>query len=330
MKLPVIDIQSLYEPEADQRRVASQLHEACRNWGFFYVSGHNVDQALQMQLMQLSWKFFNQTQSQKETLAMAYGGSAWRGYFKIGEELTSGKPDVKEGLYFGKELAPGDPLVLAKTPMHGANLFPPIDGFRETILTYLNEITILGHTLMRGIALSLGLDAHYFAQHYLDDPLILFRIFHYPKLSQQHRDQALWGVGEHTDYGVLTILKQDQVGGLQVKRGDQWIEAPYIENTFICNLGDMLDRITQGYYRSTPHRVLNTSDQGRLSFPFFFDPNFQKSVFPADLNHLEDFQPQIHQRWDQADLSQLQGTYGDYLLNKVGKVFPQLFKGLDL
>jgi isopenicillin N synthase-like dioxygenase len=289
-----------------------------------------IDPVLQTKLVELSWKYFNLPQKRKQKLAMTAGGSAWRGYFKVGEELTSGKPDVKEGLYFGKELAPNHPLVVAKTPMHGANLFPDISEFKETVLDYLQAMTTLGHVIMRGIALSLGLHGDYFAQHYLDDPLILFRIFHYPKLKEEHKKQALWGVGEHTDYGVLTILKQDHVGGLQVKKDNHLIAAPYIDNTFICNIGDMLDRITQGYYRSTPHRVLNTSGEGRLSFPFFFDPNYQKSVFPADLSHLKDFKPQQHQRWDQADLSQLEGTYGDYLLNKVGKVFPQLFEGLDL
>ena len=83
-----------------------------------------------------------------------------------------------------------------------------------------------------------------------------------------------WGVGEHTDYGLLTILRQDDTGGLQVKSRSGWMDAPPIPGSFVCNIGDMLDRLTRGMYRSTPHRVLNMSKRSRLSFPFFFDPEF--------------------------------------------------------
>ncbi len=330
MKLPIIDISALLDHQANHQSVGAALRHACRTWGFFYIQGHGVDQNLQQHLQDLSWQFFNRPLTEKQNLAMLKGGRAWRGYFQVGEELTSGKPDVKEGLYFGKELSTDHPLVMANTPLHGPNLFPDIPGFKTAVLRYLESMTQLGHALMRGIAVSLELPVDYFRQHYLDDPLVLFRIFHYPKLNEQHRQNAQWGVGEHTDYGVLTLLKQDEVGGLQVKSAEQWIEAPPIENTFICNIGDMLDRLTQGYYRSTPHRVLNTSAQGRLSFPFFFDPNFNKKVYPINLNHLPDFKVQKHPRWDQRDLNQLSGTYGSYLLDKVGKVFPQLMGDVDI
>ena len=110
---------------------------------------------------------------------------------------------------------------------------------------------------------------------------ILFRIFHYPPLPAGVEAEALWSVGEHTDYGLLTILMQDEIGGLAVKSKGGWIEAPPIEGAFVCNLGDMLDRMTGGLYRSTPHRVRNRSDRGRLSFPFFFDPGWNASD-PAD------------------------------------------------
>ena len=132
------------------------------------------------------------------------------------------------------------------------------------------------------------------------DPLTLFRIFHYPPESPQDADAMPWGVGEHTDYGVLTILKQDEIGGLQVRSQGQWIDAPYIEGTFICNIGDMLDRMTGGLYRSTPHRVRNTSGRGRMSFPFFFDPNFEASV--KRVENIETVTDDREQRWDQASI----------------------------
>ncbi|MDH3709711.1 MAG: hypothetical protein OER04_07470 [Cyclobacteriaceae bacterium] len=324
MSIPLVDISALKDTGKDPQNTANHIAEACLEYGFFYIKGHGVSKQLQDRLQTLSWSFFKQDQAAKQLISIKKGGRAWRGYFGVGDELTSGKPDVKEGLYFGQELAADHPLVRARTPMHGANLFPDIPGFRETVMEYMQALTTLGHTLMRGIAISLELPADYFQIRYLKDPLVLFRIFHYPETSENQREQKLWGVGEHTDYGVLTILKQDEVGGLQVKSQDQWIKAPYIPDTFICNIGDMLDRLTGGFYRSTPHRVLNSSSQGRLSFPLFFDPNYHSEVEPVDLSHLSHSAPQSYRRWDGADLQVFTGTYGEYLLQKVAKVFPQL------
>jgi isopenicillin N synthase-like dioxygenase len=312
--IPVINIEALLAGSSARHEIAAQLGRACRDYGFFYVTGHGVSLALQQRLASASRQFFAQDTATKMQISMARGGRAWRGYFPLGDELTSGQPDQKEGLYFGAELAADHPL-----PLHGANLFPHGPTvLRAVVLEYLSTMTQLGHGLMRGIALSLGLDETYFAVHYTGDPLVLFRIFNYPAVSST----AGWGVGEHTDYGLLTILLQDDAGGLQVKVKGEWLEAPPIENTFVCNLGDMLDRLTGGLYRSTPHRVSNVSGRDRLSFPFFFDPNFNARIEPLPLSHL--VQDDQAERWDRASVHAFQGTYGEYLLNKVGKVFPQL------
>ena len=287
------------------------------------ILGHGVDEGLQERLLHLSRQFFAQALERKLEIRMALGGRAWRGYFPIGGELTSGRPDLKEGLYFGAELDDNHPLVRAGTPMHGRNLFPSrIPLFRETVLDYMAAMTALGHRLMEGMALSLGLGESYFADRYTKDPLVLFRIFHYPRATRAVEDEPCWGVGEHTDYGVLTILKQDAAGGLQVKSRSRWIAAPPIAGAFLCNIGDMLDRMTGGRYRSTPHRVSNPTERGRLSFPFFFDPNFNAEIQPIDLGGA--VRDDKHERWDQASVHELSGTYGQYLLGKVSKVFPEL------
>ena len=173
---------------------------------------------------------------------------------------------------------------------------------------------------MAGLALGLGLDETYFEKHVTGDPLTLFRIFSYPPPS----DPNLWGVGEHTDYGLLTILLQDEAGGLEVRSRSKWVAAPPIAGSFVCNIGDMLDRMTRGLYRSTPHRVRNPAPRDRLSFPFFFDPGFFTQVRPIDIPGQAAPEDDKETRWDQASVHAFQGTYGDYLLNKVGKVFPQL------
>jgi isopenicillin N synthase-like dioxygenase len=183
-------------------------------------------------------------------------------------------------------------------------------------------MTRLGHALIEGIGLSLGLSESYFAERYTSDPLILFRIFNYPAAWNTSTEGPGWGVGEHTDYGLLTILKQDSTAGLEVKSKSGWIAAEPIPNSFVCNIGDMLDRMTGGVYRSTAHRVKSPSNCDRLSFPFFFDPNFNAEVKPIGIG--ERFDDDRNERWDRSSVHDFSGTYGDYLLSKVSRVFPQL------
>lgn len=319
--IPVIDVSDLVADRTGKTAVAAQIDTACRQSGFFYIVGHGVDTELQGRLMTLSRAFFSLPVAVKERIAMSRGGRAWRGYFRVGDELTSGLPDQKEGLYFGEELAVDHPLVQVGTPLHGPNLFPvePAD-LRETVLEYMAALTRLGQLLMSGIALGLGLEETYFVDHGTREPLTLFRIFNYPPPPQSD----LWGVGEHTDYGLLTILLQDDAGGLEVKSGAHWVSAPPLPNSFVCNIGDMLDRMTRGVYRSTPHRVRNPAPRDRLSFPFFFDPNFFAPVQPINLPSGEIAPDDRGSRWDKTSVHVFSGTYGDYLLGKVGKVFPEL------
>lgn len=321
--IPVIDLTALLQDGNGQEKIAGEIHDACRSSGFFYLSGHQVDLDIQQQLEILSKEFFDLPEILKQEIRMELGGKAWRGYFPVGAELTSGKPDVKEGIYFGEELNPDHHKVREGILLHGQNLFPvQLPGLKKIVLEYMSALKQLGHYLMRGLSLSLGLDPQYIYKNYTFDPLCLFRIFHYPPV--QSNDQTSWGVGEHTDYGLLTILKQDAAGGLQIRVADVWIDAPYIKNTFICNIGDMLEKLTGGYYRSTPHRVRNSSGQERYSFPFFFDPAFDATISPIDMSSARNWGTGGNNRWDHQNIHDYQGTYGEYLISKVSKVFPAL------
>ena len=317
-RLPLIDLCSASD------EVARGIGDACRAHGFFYVVGHDIDPALGPRLEDLSHRFFALPEAVKQRYAMPLGGRAWRGWFPLGGELTSGRPDWKEGLYLGSELGADHPRVKAGMPLHGANLLPGDDvlpGLRETIVAWMAGVTALGHRVVAAIARSLELPDDYFERRYTADPLILFRIFLYPSRPVPKGLDVRDGVGEHTDYGLLTLLRQDSVGGLQVRTAAGWIEAPPVEDSFVCNIGDMLDRMTGGLYRSTPHRVrLNSSGRDRLSFPLFFDPDFEARIAPIR-SAVDDDQAT---RWDQARVHAFDGTYGDYVLAKVGKVFPQL------
>jgi isopenicillin N synthase-like dioxygenase len=339
--LPVVDVSDLVRaPGPVPGRVAHEIEAACRDSGFFYVTGHGVPADLLARLDSASREFFQLPETAKQEIAMARGGRAWRGFFPVGGELTAGRPDLKEGLYFGAELDEDDPRVRAGLPLHGRNLFPrQVPRLREAVLSYMDALAGVAQAVLRGVAASLDLDAGYFESRYTAEPTVLFRIFHYPPapaagrgggLMSKHSDE--WGVGEHTDYGLLTLLAQDDNGGLQVHTPDGWVDAPPLPGTFVCNIGDMLDRMTGGWYRSTPHRVRNTSGRDRLSYPFFFDPDFSAEVPPlpgraataADGRrpHFPEVPPPTAP--DGQDLRAFQGSYGEYLVSKVAKVFPEL------
>jgi len=324
-RLPVIDMAALFEPgdAAGRARAADDIRAACEAHGFFYLVEHGVTPEILANLDAESRRFFARPPAEKMAISMERGGRAWRGYFPVGGELTSGRPDLKEGLYLGTELPAAHPR--AALPMHGPNLWPEGQpGLRAAVTAYMDATTRAAAHLMEGISLSLGLPADWFARHYTARPTVLFRIFHYPATGPAGTDWTQsWGVGEHTDYGLLTLLAQDEHGGLQVKTPGGWIEAPPVPGALVCNIGDMLERLTGGRFKSTPHRVLNRSGHDRLSFPLFFDPDFTARLQPLPVDRTT-IAADRAERWDGASVHEFEGTYGDYLLGKVAKVFPQL------
>lgn len=322
-ELSLIDISALLDPDADGTAVARRIDRACRELGFFRITGHGVPPDLLPRLDQISREFFAMSATDKEAFAMRRAGSAWRGWFPLRGEVTSGRPDRKEGLYIGLDHAADHPRVQAGTPLHGSNLLP--DGaLGDVVNEWLRQLRTVADAVMCGIATGLGLAPDWFEEHLTADPTVLFRIFRYPALPDNSTADE-WGVGEHTDYGLLTLLAQDDNPGLQVRSPDgNWIDVPAEPNVFVCNIGDMLDRLTEGRYRSTPHRVRNTTGAERLSFPYFFDPSWGAVVTPLPLG---DTPPadDADRRWDGTSVHGWDGAYGDYLTAKVARVFPDLF-----
>jgi len=371
--IPIVDVSALFHNSVGSdvhNATIAEIGKACRNVGFFYVSNHNVTEELIKNLTLLSQAFFNQDVAIKNEICMAKGGKAWRGFFPVGDEVTSGIPDQKEGIYFGSNLTSSDPR-----PLHGPNIYPeniclPGDKtwtMKYAVEKYMTAVQTLGAVLMQAIALSLGLDEHFFTEYFSQEPTTLFRIFNYPPHAAKFGDHS-FGVGEHTDYGYITILYQDHQGGLEVKNieSNTWTTAPPVAGTFVINLGDALEHMTGGLVRATPHRVRKRegATEDRLSFPFFYDPNFDSEMFsivdrlsPEDVaiaaRNRQQQQKQSargvivnansssnsnsnssdasetaggggYRRWDCQEVTSYSGTYGSYLLRKVGKVFPDL------
>ena len=310
-------------PDPGVVAVAEAIDAACRADGFFVAVGHGIDPALQARLDAAARAFFARPEAEKARIAMARGGRAWRGWFPLHGELTSGVPDHKEGLYFGTELRPDDPRVVAGRPLHGPNLWPdePTD-LRPAVEAWMAAMTDLGQRLLVAMAVGLGLPPAWFAGDLTADPTRLFRIFRYPAVAESGGDDG-WGVAEHTDYGLLTLLAQDHHGGLEVRTRGGWVAVDPLEGAIVCNIGDMLDRMTGGRYRSTAHRVRPSRGVERLSFPFFLDPGWDAEVRPLPLDGDEPPDDAVT-RWDGTSLRDLSGTYGEYLTAKVGRVFPDL------
>lgn len=324
MELPRIDVAPLLDDPRSEAsaEVAAALDRACREIGFFTIVDRHLTEDLLPPLDREARRFFSQPDQVKAEIAMARAGAAWRGWFPVDGELTSGRPDHKEGVYFGRNHGPDHRLVRSGTPLHGANLYPPDrPQLGAAVEAWMHRATEVGLAVMRGLARGLGLEPDWFDRNLVGEPTVLFRIFHYPP---GHGDG--WGVGAHTDYGLLTLLAQDDCGGLQVREpnGDAWIEVAGDPSLIVCNLGDMLERLTEGRYRSTLHRVRNESGRSRLSFPLFLDPAWKATVptLPLDGAPPPD---EVDRRWDGASVQAWEGPYGEYLTAKVAKVFPDLF-----
>jgi isopenicillin N synthase-like dioxygenase len=178
---------------------------------------------------------------------------------------------MKEAFNVGFDLKPDDPELLARRPFRALNAWPDLPGFRETQLAYFDACAALGGRIHRALARDLGIAIDYFAGKF-DRPMATLRLLRYPASLTGAGDRI--GAGAHTDYGNLTLLATDDVGGLEVRtRAEKWIDAPAMPGAFVVNIGDCLMRWTNDVYVSTPHRVVNRSGRERYSIAFFFDPN---------------------------------------------------------
>lgn len=279
--LPVIDIGGLSSADpAARQAVGAKLREACIDKGFFYISNHGVPEDLVRDVFAEAAAFFALPAEQKAEVDKSKS-KANRGYEPLqGQTLEPGAPpDLKEGYYIGPEHAADDPRVIAGMFNHGPNLWPSQrPNFRPVMERYRAVLFDLSATLMRGMALSLDLPENYF-EGYNKDANGTVRLLHYPPQSPQG-DPTQKGAGAHTDFGGLTVLRQGDVGGLQVwdQKSDAWIHADPLPNTYVVNLGDMISRWTNDRYRSTVHRVVNASGKERYSVPFFYTGNYAFNV----------------------------------------------------
>ncbi|KAI1139286.1 putative gibberellin 20 oxidase [Hypoxylon sp. FL0543] len=268
--IPVIDISGYIAGDALRTsQIAEELKAACSAPGFFQIVGHDVPAELRTRLFAKIAQFFALPLSKKLALHRDRSVTGARGYEGIGAQaLEDGFRDQKEGFMIGPELPPGRFL-------QGPNLWPDENdcpGFQSTMQEYYAAVRGLSLTMFRLLALSLRLDENYF-DAFVDsrDSISTCRAHRYPRVDV---DQAMKsrGIGAHTDFGAMTFLLQDDIGGLEVfhRPTSTWHAVPYVEDAYVVNMGDMMEQWTNGRYMSTLHRVISpVSDRDRYSVVFF-------------------------------------------------------------
>lgn len=306
----IVDVSDLASDDVAKRRaVGKSIRSAYEDLGFLYIAGHGVPEALIARAFAASRRFHALPLDAKMALKI---NEAHRGYMPMATStiVTSSvakvtRPNLSESLMVMHEVAPDDPEW--GRPLQGANQWPAdLPGFREDVLEYDTAQRALAERLTRAVALAFDLDEDWFAPHFAR-PTTWLRLLHYPPHPARAPDDQ-FGSAPHTDYGFLTILAQDESGGLQVRGNDgAWIDAKPIPGTFVVNVADILMRWTDGVLRSTPHRVRNVSGRDRYSIPYFYDPDMN-----AVVSRLPGVNASAPPRWGPV-------RFGDYVMERLDK-----------
>ena len=287
--IPKIDISGVDHNEFP-KTLLEKFYHAYNTYGFGYIVNHEIEKDLIDQLFHASKTFHALPLSEKMKVAL---DDNHRGYIAINTSTDVNsklaevkKPNQSASFMMMRE----DKTQIANVYLSGPNQWPEIAGFRKTLEKYTSQMTKLGKKLMKLSLMSVGIKDHSILNSF-ETPTIWLRLLHYPPIPKSSPSD-LYGSAPHTDFGCLTILTQDGIGGLQVqtKNGD-WIDIPKVEGTFVVNVGDMLHRLTNGLLRSTPHRVINKSGQERFSCPFFFDPHVNTNIQPLQGTGKPKFSP---------------------------------------
>jgi isopenicillin N synthase-like dioxygenase len=267
-------------PEVDLRhpdaRLRTRLREVAHEVGFFYLTGHDVPEALTRRLLDAARRLFALPQADKDAVAMVHSPH-FRGYTRLGGELTRGEVDWREQIDIGPERAPiGGPDQPDYLWLQGPNQWPAgVPELRAVVAEWDAALASVSRALLRHWAAALGSPDDVFDNAFAQSPATLIKIVHYPATAAGSQ-----GVGAHRDSGVLTLLLAEAGSeGLQVRgRGGDWVDVPAVDGAFIVNIGELLEFATGGYLRATEHRVDLRHLRDRISVPYFFNPRLDAQM----------------------------------------------------
>jgi isopenicillin N synthase-like dioxygenase len=343
--LPIIDISPFLVPSSTpeaRKATASAVNRACTDYGFFYLTGHGIPESKLDEVINLARRFFalpidEKNKIKRHSAGGSEGGDGARGYQGIGENVTGGARDMHEAIdlyrewdHAEKDMGDGT----CKT-LQGTNLWPENPKeLKPVCLEYIEQLQHVGEALVRAMGQALGLptpetvasdpssqeDSDIFVRN-TDRSFWVMRLIGYPTLTiplsqsaangdSEPADESSFSCGVHSDYGCVTLLLADPTpGALQAlhKDGSTWINADPIPGAFVVNIGDMIERWTNGLWKSTKHRVIHRRNGYRVSVPFFYEPNFEAEIKPLGKCVERSGEEPIHEG----------GMYGKHLMEKV-------------
>lgn len=316
--IPIIDVSSLSRPgpDAELSEVVEQISAACRDWGFFQVVDHGIAADLIERVWVETRHFFSLPRDEK--LALARTAENPRGYYD--RELTKNVRDLKEVFDFGYLAHPElpDDHPENRAAVDGSNQWPrSLKSFKPTMMEYFQACEGLGKRIFEGFCLGLGLPRDYLHRH-LERHTSFVRLNYYPLEdpldladSEGVTELGDLALGHHTDAGALTILLQDDVGGLQVFDGEDWLDVDPLEGALVINIGDMTQVWSNDRYRAALHRVRPMTGHARLSVPFFYNPSYETDCtpLPAVGGETPRYRPI---NWGEFRRARTAGDYADY------------------
>uniref|UniRef100_A0A8H7K9R2 Fe2OG dioxygenase domain-containing protein n=1 Tax=Bionectria ochroleuca TaxID=29856 RepID=A0A8H7K9R2_BIOOC len=329
MPIPTISFAPIFgKGDVSRARVVAQVRDACLKYGFFQLVDHGVPQDLFDEMIKQSASFFSLPEDVKERYSKEQD-KFQRGYERLRaqnfEKRTAG--DLKEGYYFGADLPLDHPRVVAGKFNMGPNKYPkevtdPVK-FKETMDTYYSTMLSLSKTLLQVLCETMEISNEWMSE-FLDIPIATLRLLHYPPQAPDASEFER-GIGQHTDFGAVTILLQDGIGGLQVwdRDASAWIDATPQRGALVINLGNLMMRWTNDRYLSNLHRVINKSGKQRYSVPFFLagNPDFLVKCFPKCADEIKGpkYPPVTVQRWMEGRYADTYNTSQDKALGELSQ-----------
>jgi isopenicillin N synthase-like dioxygenase len=317
--LPTIDLRALRPGAIGREDELTRLRDIAHDVGFFYLTGHGVPVARSAALLERAQEFFALPAADRDALTM-HDSPHFRGYTQVGREVTAGARDAREQVDIAAEYAErtrrhDDP---AYWLLDGPNQWPTaLPQLRTEVLSWLTTLAPVAHELLQDLLESLGVARDTYDHAFAERPHMHLKLLRYPASEQGGQ-----GVGPHKDYGFLTLLLQDRQGGIEVATPDgRWQQVDARRDTFVVNLGELLELATDGYFVATAHRVPTPPRDDRFSIPFFYNPRLDAVIEPLPMR------PEIARQAPGVaadDANPLYAVYGDNALKGWIRAHPEV------